>query len=232
VDLKDDGYNYSFGMDQANALTIAFWVKITGHHSATEDIIGRNNNYGPNPFTIRTTSTKHIQTYVGGSTLTSTAVIQDSVWNHVALTYRDSSRALYLNGVKDQGGSNNLAVNLYFDNDRTTRFGASFIGILDEVRFYNRALSADEIAHLAADTTNYATAVNHDIAQRLVEETNPVALPNPSYNLNLIRANPQLYRIYDLAGRPMAVNAVKTSGIYLLEVVSQKQVQKVILLSK
>jgi hypothetical protein len=152
----------------------------------------------------------------------------------VALTYRDAdkNRALYINGVRDEGGSIYQAgTTLYFPNMEVMHLGGGFKGILDEVRIYNQALSANQIAYLYADTTLHATSIRN-IIRRISEGEVKMVLPNPAYSLDMVRANPALYRIYDLAGRPMAIGAVKNSGIYLLEFVSKREVQKVILLNK
>jgi hypothetical protein len=226
---------YPFGMDKTNAFTIAFWVKVNKHYNATDPIVEHNGStYGACPYSIGITTTKHIQTNImgswGGNTLTSTKVLNDSTWYHVALTLQSGARTLYINGVRDQAGSDNLSVTLMFPNDRVTSFGG-FMGILDEVRYYNTALSASQVAHLAADTTLYGSPIN-DSKKRLTTESGQIVLPNPAYNLDMLRANPSLYRVYDLTGKPVAMNQVKKSGVYLLETVSDKQMQKVILLNK
>jgi hypothetical protein len=79
-------------------------------------------------------------------------------WHHVALTYDGSGRAvglrLYVNGklydtevLQDNlSGSIQTSAELEIGNQQ---FGKPFKGQLDDLRFYNRALSTGEIEHLA-----------------------------------------------------------------------------------
>jgi hypothetical protein len=218
-----------FNCDTSNAVTVAFWMYVAGHDSTVDEVFGRTNAISPSPFSIQITGDGHVRTVFNTpstpNTRTSTALIADSTWCHVAITYRDSARVLYLNGVKDEGGSNNLAVNLYYPNTRSTKLGNGFIGILDEVRVYNRALSAGKIAKLYADTTvSLPTAVR-------VPAPHP-ARRGPVYTLDMVRKNPALYRLYDLRGRAISPYAAHQSGLYLLQIARQQQVQKILLLGK
>lgn len=78
------------------------------------------------------------------------AVIPTQQWFHLAATYDGAARRVYLNGVL----AGTLATTLAITNTYSTfRIGyhwyASWNGPLDDVRVYNRALSASEIALLA-----------------------------------------------------------------------------------
>ena len=76
-------------------------------------------------------------------------------WNHVAATYDTNVGALvYLNGVgdasnPDTGGivTNDMPLLL---GDNPEAAGRFFDGMLDEIKIYNRALSAEEINYLAS----------------------------------------------------------------------------------
>lgn len=67
-----------------------------------------------------------------------------SGWNHVVLTYDKSAgkQILYINGnrASETSLSESIAV-----TDSDLLFGESYIGGIDEVAIYNRALSADEV---------------------------------------------------------------------------------------
>src|SRR5690606_8653854 len=71
-----------------------------------------------------------------------------NTWTHLALTYNGSKAILYVNGVPvvqesvsgsiwDEGGDLRIGANI--------TWGQYFAGLIDEVRIYNRALSAAEI---------------------------------------------------------------------------------------
>ena len=71
-------------------------------------------------------------------------------WNHVALTYGGGTAQLYCNGMK-VGNPLNVGGNLktakqFIIGRRRTNPSLNFVGQIDEVRVWNRALSAAEIA--------------------------------------------------------------------------------------
>ena len=79
-----------------------------------------------------------------------------NTWTHVAMTYNGAQMRLYVNGVlvgqRAQTGSiqtNNGQLRI----GGSAAFGEFFQGMIDEVRIYNRALSATEI------TTDMTTPV-------------------------------------------------------------------------
>lgn len=86
------------------------------------------------------------QSFVGTS-----ALINDGLWHHIALTYDGSTRAanLYVDYVRVAGGT---VINpLVYDNS-ALRFGASgggrgFDGYMDEVRLSDTALAPTEFLH-------------------------------------------------------------------------------------
>jgi len=205
---------YSFGMDEANAFTIAFWVKVTGHNAAFDPLIEHNGSqWGACPYSIGITNTRKVQTNVmgswGGSTLTSGTAVNDSTWCYIALTYRDSARVLYINGVRDQAGSDNLNIDLNFPNDRVTYFGHGFRGILDEVRFYNRALTAAEVGHFYSDTSAPVQSGNKN-SSRYHPQTQPslIVYSNPVHRLVTIQLwnffGPIKVEVYSITGTRIA----------------------------
>jgi hypothetical protein len=79
-------------------------------------------------------------------------------WTHVGATFADNQKTLYLNGRLVAQGTGALSLN----TQRPLRIGAGasestagnyfFKGMIDEVRLYNRVLSAEEMAGLAGLT--------------------------------------------------------------------------------
>ncbi|HEY4514639.1 MAG TPA: LamG-like jellyroll fold domain-containing protein [Candidatus Paceibacterota bacterium] len=99
---------------------------------------------------------------VGGVSGNSDLTINN--WQHVALTYDGSSRKIYYNGnldteIADSGTIFDAYANyisyLYF-GDYTIGSTYSYKGLIDDVKIYNRALSASE---LATEFTNGRTTI-------------------------------------------------------------------------
>jgi hydrogenase maturation factor HypE len=79
---------------------------------------------------------------------TGTSPLALNTWTHLAATYDGANMRIYVNGV--QVGSRAQTGNMLTSN-RTLRIGGNsiwgeyFNGLIDDVRVYNRALSATEI---------------------------------------------------------------------------------------
>jgi hypothetical protein len=71
------------------------------------------------------------------------------VWQHIVCVYNGSNVRMYTNGVHN-GFTNNLTGTVYSSNNLLyiPMSNSAFSGSLDEVRIYNRALSAEEVAQL------------------------------------------------------------------------------------
>jgi len=91
-----------------------------------------------------------------------------NTWYHVVGVFDDDNNAIriYVDGAEQNSGACSLTVNT---NDLPVRFGddqsspgTPFDGTLDDVRIYNRALSADEVSRLydLGKTTHVGTTIN------------------------------------------------------------------------
>jgi YVTN family beta-propeller protein len=88
--------------------------------------------------------------------LTATNLLTNSSWNHIAVTRSGSTLSMYINGV--QSGSAGISANFLEINDlqigrdvmsNNDLGGKSFQGLIDEVKIFNRVLSAAEISQQA-----------------------------------------------------------------------------------
>jgi len=82
--------------------------------------------------------------------LKSNQAVPDGTWTHVAATVEGNKATIYINGVKDaEQPKSGAASNVPFPVGigMACEHGI-FRGILDDVRIYKRALSADEIRAL------------------------------------------------------------------------------------
>ena len=110
----------------------------------------------PNLVAFLNSGTLNLQAQINSTNTTaSTAVtLTANVWQHVALVYDGAHAVYYINGSLT---SYSLAVSgtvalsdFYIGNwSSITRY---FKGLLDDMRLYNRALSADEVALMYAQT--------------------------------------------------------------------------------
>ncbi|MBP7051411.1 MAG: discoidin domain-containing protein [Phycisphaerae bacterium] len=93
-----------------------------------------------------------------------TAVVKANQWNHVAVTVSATEWALWLNGYKESSmtlstpqtmtlGDGSIGAWSGYDGLTYSRF---FTGMMDDARFYNRALSQEEIGWLAGQTEPFA----------------------------------------------------------------------------
>jgi PKD repeat protein len=91
-----------------------------------------------------------------------TALPATGVWSHVAGTYDGSSMKIYVNGVlrAERAASGSIATTgdpLFIGTKNATAPSVDvFAGVIDDVKLYDQALNADQVAH-------FQTWTNHDI---------------------------------------------------------------------
>jgi len=147
VDLGTGNFNLT------DSLTVSAWVNVSSANSGYATIIGRGQYLYPFwlqldienkiRFGIRTTSANY---------LTTDTRLNTGQWYHLAATYQNGERIIYINGQPSK--SDTLTGALYQKSGEKTLLGntpnstAYFNGTIDDVRIYNRALSAQEISDL------------------------------------------------------------------------------------
>jgi hypothetical protein len=139
--------------DNATAVTISSWARsddITRGFAAT--IAKPLGTGSSNSWELEFLS--GVPAYTGGTTLQASAAVNNGEWHHLAGTHDGTTKILYVNGVEVDRADNPLSL----DNN-TVVIGADynsgspaahFTGCLSDIRIYDRALSAAEIAALAA----------------------------------------------------------------------------------
>ncbi|MEP3387830.1 MAG: LamG-like jellyroll fold domain-containing protein [Reichenbachiella sp.] len=129
---------------------ITFWVKINST-SSNEGLIGTNGSFGVE---IR----KRGRLSVNGFQYSSQS-ISAGIWSHIAIVQTGSGLNCYINGSK-LTESNTSTSWLPSDTNKRIEIGKDgsnyFPGSLDDIRFYNRALTDSEVLQLA-DIDNYCT---------------------------------------------------------------------------
>jgi hypothetical protein len=83
-------------------------------------------------------------------------VITDGQWHHIGFVWDGSYRSLYVDGIEVSRDTKALTQalmsldgGLYIGAGKTLKAGTFFSGLIDDVRIYNLALTAEEIAALA-----------------------------------------------------------------------------------
>jgi hypothetical protein len=149
------------------------------------------------------------------------AVYQDT-WSFVVLTYAASSHAFafYVNGAHDTSGVHQLTI---APNDRPVTIGDSvqyFRGQMDDIRFYDRAITSVEVDSLyrEAGWTTEAPALGSIPSSVSL----PPNFPNPfNASTKIVYLLPREahveLKVYDLLGREVSVivNSLVPAGIHV-----------------
>jgi trimeric autotransporter adhesin len=169
LDGANDKVDLSASLSNFSALTqgtISAWIKTSDTlgviYEATNT--GSSNSYavlgvngGKLNFQVRQGGTDSLN-------VTTTASVNDNNWHHVAVTVGPSGNTLYIDGVAQAVtyGTGNAATQKFYGdvsglnvmeigvNQTSGGTFAAYAGLMDDVRFYNRALTGADVAQLAA----------------------------------------------------------------------------------
>ena len=156
LDGIDDAVTYTAApeLDDFSEITLSAWV----NHSATtgwRSIIDKRDG-AFDGYDLYISSSGRLFMRVNNQTLQGTTVVADGTWHHVVGVYDGNQMLLYVDGVLDASAT---VGSLTIDTWRTLRLGENwelgnsfFAGTMDEVRIYDRALDAGEVAELTTRT--------------------------------------------------------------------------------
>jgi DNA-binding winged helix-turn-helix (wHTH) protein len=127
--------------------TLALYVKFAAVESEMTLVEADNSQAGIHLFK---SADGHFvfRSHPGGSILKSKTAVKPNVWYHLSVTKTDDKVVLYVDGEPEDSGA---APSRFADSVSPQFFGArspggpSFHGWLDEIAFYRRALTADEV---------------------------------------------------------------------------------------
>ena len=148
----------SASLNITGAFSITGWLYWTGGAFAYNPILSKWNSAGTTGFGLSLdggTSTLRFDSYAGGSgsNIKGDTVLSANTWYFVAATRAAGGAAkVYLNAAVDKSGTLSSAPGSTSDevrvgSDKSTG-GRVWTGLLDDVRLYNRELSADEVAEI------------------------------------------------------------------------------------
>jgi hypothetical protein len=139
--------------------TYMAWIKLTSNPGGAANIVGLANGGGggnsweilavtpsPSQINYRFNNSSGSLNALGGTTL------NNNQWYHLAVSVNGTSITIYLNGISDGSG---VGYASFLQTPTAGSFGTfpgqavqNFPGLIDDVRIYNRALSASEIQAL------------------------------------------------------------------------------------
>ena len=149
-----DGYN---GITGNNPRTVTVWVKTTNTARQGITTWGNSGTFSRNTFVINGNGTVRFEYQGGGQN--STLTVNDGTWHHVAYTYDGIEVKVYVDGVLDFTRPE-TRINTGVAGDRQITIGSEgasdgsltfrpYSGAMDDLKIFNRALTAGEIAELA-----------------------------------------------------------------------------------
>jgi hypothetical protein len=144
-------------MFQSN-FTLSAWCLFQGGSLQNPRIISYCWGNGYELHTGGNGTNRKFQFTSGAATYNSTTTYPQGVWRQVVVTFTNSIESIYVNGVLDGTNATLAPVaftnNLHLGNNSGTTSWDWWGGCIDDVRFYNRPLSAIEIAQLYSIETN------------------------------------------------------------------------------
>lgn len=142
-------------------ITYEAWVKPNSTASG-QSIVGRDTNgntttgmIGIYNYDADTLATNEYAYYTGGSVFGSNYEVVTGQWAHIVFTWNsDNTATWYINGVQTRSASFTATsnANIEFRIGGRASSDAFYNGLVDEIRIYNRALSAAEVADIYNST--------------------------------------------------------------------------------
>ncbi|HEY7375114.1 MAG TPA: LamG-like jellyroll fold domain-containing protein [Polyangia bacterium] len=156
-------------MPAANAAqSISAWININGLPASASSIVSLAGSSSAVRLGISPTQVQVLRN--NGTAMISTAVPSTGSWHHVAYTWDGSSNNLYVDGVAATATAtahDSAAVTSAFLG-ATSAAAGFFNGSIDEVRLYDRALTALEVSSLALGRTPGTSIATHTFSDAYV----------------------------------------------------------------
>ena len=148
--------NDNASFDYTRGISVSTWLKVTALPSSgnTAGIWSDINGDNTNGVGVYLDSSGHLVFSASGNTLTSSSTLSTGTWYHVACTFDGNgtnlgTMRLYINGVAEPGTT--ITANFSIRDNSVTKWigrwigGGYLNGTIDDMRVYNRALSANEV---------------------------------------------------------------------------------------
>jgi len=166
-------------------ITIEAWIYPTVADGNFQTIITRPRGVGEFPAWALGLRNGDLYFYTSQGPIGGYEHVPLNQWTHVAATSDGTNRAIYMNGVRlGQDGSGILK----YDQPGPVTLGNSFAGRVDEISFYNRALTSNEVAAIAT-----ANSAGKDLTRPYF--TSPFVFPLARVGLNYAQPITMLFGI-------------------------------------
>ncbi len=136
--------------------SVSSWIKLDPAFADRGEIFNASTNGSSgNGIDFAVLADKHVRFYnynASGGYLDSSTILSTNIWYHLVGVYeQDTSLKIYINGVQDATmGTNsaNSGLGSTYAIGKSILLGTPFKGSIDEVRLYNRTLTAGEVLQL------------------------------------------------------------------------------------
>jgi len=131
--------------DTKQPVSFSFWMRQYASPGVAGSIFSCWDGWNSNGLWIGTMNNGRVRFRINGTNFVE-APIQNNQWIHVVCVYNGSNMRIYLNGTQPTAAVNNannisIAINAAFGMQQNTSY---FNGAVDEFKFFERALTADE----------------------------------------------------------------------------------------
>ena len=206
-------------LDLREQASLAIWIR------PEEAVRGGESGIAGKPFACYgfTMSGSRAYSYISAGGNNVSALVRFGVWNHIASTYDGKRFSVYVNGKLVKFRPLNAKINsggkfwiARSDGELKWTHDAHFHGRIAEMRVYNRALTSEEVAHIAA-TTNVTDVLDLTVStvptrDKVIVETGKRGLGEKGRDADVILTlRPRGTR----AGRPLlsrTINAFDAQG--------------------
>jgi hypothetical protein len=182
-------------LNPASQITLCGWINSSDGAPATEEIVAKDNNTLMQYY-LRIQAGGKLRFGIAGTLLNGVTVLKANTWYFVAGTYDGSQMNVYINGVLDAtlaktGPMVNNGVNVLIGARKSATL-LNFMGVLDEIRIYGRALSLQELQSLQTTGTTLSSAPGAATAPTIMAPAAQTA--TVELTVNKLRAHANLVR--------------------------------------
>lgn len=166
-------------LNLSNALSVSVWVNPSSYPTSDlRTILSKDTNY---EFHLNTNG--QVFWWWGNGSFTGTTPLPLNTWSHIAITYQSGTQKIYVNGIEDASATytgtlpqNTNPLYIGVDYNYPSR---TFEGMIDEVKVFDRALNATEVATIY---TNEAAHNNFDGSLRVCYNCTLPATPANTFD--------------------------------------------------